>query len=400
MKTITFTCETITPMFLSGADGSTPELRPPSIKGALRFWWRAMNGHLATTGIPNLLKEDERLFGGANEGGKSSVLVRVFDRKEKFIDCPILKSYVGHNPNDRNKPYEKVGLAYLYYVLLNQKCQGLEGFDVETTFKVSLESKSLEDLRKGVASFWLFVHLGGLGSRARRGAGCIQVTDIVDEEDCLLDEEKKPIISFLPDEANGIVSFYTENYKKCIGILQKPNTPEGYSKDNDKYSTLTSSEIYISSDFPSWQKALDNIGFEMKKLRDFFSAENRKFKLKDIPKKAAFGLPIRIRDVRANPQKGIMSFEGYYVDLESSPRRASPLIISIFKQGKKNEEAKYYWVLTYLDGVYTDAENAITIRNSEDKIHSKNGKEFKWQDADHSLVKTFINKLSKTRITL
>ncbi|OPX29474.1 MAG: type III-B CRISPR module RAMP protein Cmr1 [Candidatus Omnitrophica bacterium 4484_171] len=46
MKTITFECETITPMFLAGADGRTPELRPPSIKGAMRFWWRAMNGHL------------------------------------------------------------------------------------------------------------------------------------------------------------------------------------------------------------------------------------------------------------------------------------------------------------------------------------------------------------------
>ncbi len=46
MKTIEFECETITPMFLAGADGKTPELRPPSIKGLMRFWWRAMNGHL------------------------------------------------------------------------------------------------------------------------------------------------------------------------------------------------------------------------------------------------------------------------------------------------------------------------------------------------------------------
>ncbi|MBK8563977.1 MAG: type III-B CRISPR module RAMP protein Cmr1 [Saprospiraceae bacterium] len=38
MKTITFTCKTITPMFLNGADGQTPELRPSSIKGVLRYW--------------------------------------------------------------------------------------------------------------------------------------------------------------------------------------------------------------------------------------------------------------------------------------------------------------------------------------------------------------------------
>ena len=72
MQTITFTCETITPMFLNGADGTTPELRAPSIKGALRFWWRAMNGHLT---IRELQKREVELFGGSyetvdNEGNK------------------------------------------------------------------------------------------------------------------------------------------------------------------------------------------------------------------------------------------------------------------------------------------------------------------------------------------
>lgn len=32
MHTITFTCETITPIFISSADGTTPELSTPSIK--------------------------------------------------------------------------------------------------------------------------------------------------------------------------------------------------------------------------------------------------------------------------------------------------------------------------------------------------------------------------------
>ncbi len=46
METIKFECEIITPMFLGGADGKSAELRAPTINGALRFWWRAMNGHL------------------------------------------------------------------------------------------------------------------------------------------------------------------------------------------------------------------------------------------------------------------------------------------------------------------------------------------------------------------
>lgn len=36
-----FEIEAITPMFLAGADPHSAELRVPSVKGALRFWWRA-----------------------------------------------------------------------------------------------------------------------------------------------------------------------------------------------------------------------------------------------------------------------------------------------------------------------------------------------------------------------
>ncbi|WP_143108945.1 type III-B CRISPR module RAMP protein Cmr1, partial [Bathymodiolus thermophilus thioautotrophic gill symbiont] len=43
MKTIVATYRIITPMFISGAKVTEAELRIPSIKGAIRFWWRALN---------------------------------------------------------------------------------------------------------------------------------------------------------------------------------------------------------------------------------------------------------------------------------------------------------------------------------------------------------------------
>ncbi|HPU57120.1 MAG TPA: type III-B CRISPR module RAMP protein Cmr1, partial [Verrucomicrobiota bacterium] len=43
MKTLTATYRIVTPMFLGGANPeSQAELRISSIKGALRFWWRAL----------------------------------------------------------------------------------------------------------------------------------------------------------------------------------------------------------------------------------------------------------------------------------------------------------------------------------------------------------------------
>jgi len=395
-------------MFLSGA-GTTPELRAPSIKGAMRFWWRAMNGHLANAqngGISNLLKEDERLFGGVNEGGKkSSVMVRVYDRQEKFINGKMLQTYADHfvtvsKSGKYQNNYEKEGLAYLYYVLLNQKLKGLEGYDVETTFKVSLESKSVEDLRKGIAAFWLFIHLGGLGSRARRGAGSTQVTGLSDENDCLLNEEKKSTISFFPHEARSIFSYYSKNYKSCIKILKKPNTPNNYSKDDDNYSTLTSNEIYIgNTPFNNWIEALNDIGKEMKQTRKRYEKEeNRQYKLADLPMKAVWGLPIQIQKAP--------NFEGYYVDLLNSQRRASPLIVSVVRI-KKNDGFQYHWILTYLDGEFAEAGNNVVVRNSEKQIHlDRNRDEFSWEVGsgenydDYELISTFLDKLSKTRITL
>ncbi len=62
-------------MFLAGADGKTPELRPPSIKGLMRFWWRAMNGHLP---LEELKKEEGKIFGTSDEKiGRSKFNIRI-----------------------------------------------------------------------------------------------------------------------------------------------------------------------------------------------------------------------------------------------------------------------------------------------------------------------------------
>jgi CRISPR-associated protein Cmr1 len=91
MKTIAFECETITPMFLGSADGRTPELRPPSIKGAMRFWWRAMNGHLS---LEDVKKEEAELFGGSGEKeGRSRIVLRVKSDTEPEKGSTIRHDY-------------------------------------------------------------------------------------------------------------------------------------------------------------------------------------------------------------------------------------------------------------------------------------------------------------------
>jgi CRISPR-associated protein Cmr1 len=157
MQSITFECEVITPMFLAGADGSTPELRPPSIKGALRFWWRALNGHLP---LKELHTREGKIF-GSTDFGRSKVLIRVQEDMEwdGRSDAPPTP----HKPGYFKNAF-RPGQTFSVTLTLTQKV-ALGGNEYFTK----------EDLEK---LFLLTSTLGGIGGRVRRGFGAFNVLNI------------------------------------------------------------------------------------------------------------------------------------------------------------------------------------------------------------------------------
>lgn len=74
--------EVVTPLFLGGADPKKAELRAAPIKGALRFWWRALHG---SDNIEAMKNNEDKIFGSTE--GKAVVLVKL-DRQNIR---PILK---------------------------------------------------------------------------------------------------------------------------------------------------------------------------------------------------------------------------------------------------------------------------------------------------------------------
>ena len=86
MKTVTFSCETITPMFMYGADDKTPELRPASIKGVMRFWWRAINGDLP---LDKLKKQEDEIFGSTERRSSFSIKIKNY----RFQNNKILGTF-------------------------------------------------------------------------------------------------------------------------------------------------------------------------------------------------------------------------------------------------------------------------------------------------------------------
>ena len=75
---LTLTYEVLTPLFMGDANHAA-ELRSPSFKGLLRFWYRAVDPEFAKSdGIKKNIAQESALFGGSgSKAGQSSFLLRI-----------------------------------------------------------------------------------------------------------------------------------------------------------------------------------------------------------------------------------------------------------------------------------------------------------------------------------
>lgn len=74
--TIDATYQVVTPLFSAGADPKDPELRAPSVKGVLRYWWRALAWSRCGGDLDAVRGQEDRLFGSA-AGGRSRVAMHL-----------------------------------------------------------------------------------------------------------------------------------------------------------------------------------------------------------------------------------------------------------------------------------------------------------------------------------
>lgn len=189
MHEIVATYRIVTPMFLGGAN-QTPDngIRPPSVKGALRFWWRALNwakfrntASCDETALMLLHNEEARLFGiaadNAGGGGQGCFLLRV--THGPVVSTSKGAAHSGFRQKDAAR-YLGYGLmvafgrdngptpsGQLYRACLNEN----QEFTVTLVFRHRIEASVQETL---IA--WGL--LGGLGSRARHGIGSVALISL------------------------------------------------------------------------------------------------------------------------------------------------------------------------------------------------------------------------------
>jgi CRISPR-associated protein Cmr1 len=226
-------------MFLAGADGKTPELRPPSIKAAMRFWWRAMNKHDSLNKhdlLAELKKEEAKIFGGSGENeGRSKFNIRVKNIKGNAISSKFPSQMV--SATSKGKTFSINILEYLAYGTQEyQKGIGQvfirEYYPVGTTFEIEICYENSLNTFKFDEIFSLISQVGGLGSKGRNGFGRFKITN----------------------EENDI--------RKLIGRLNS-GTLKDYLTFNNKLKlfALESSQI-------SWDKCLAEMGKIYKSSRE------------------------------------------------------------------------------------------------------------------------------------
>ena len=151
----------ITPLFGGGVETKVPDpvtvIRGSSIRGQLRFWWRATRGREYST-VKALKDAESAIWGDTENASRVRIDVEVLNGGGRLRDdwkqqCPRYALY-GFLP-ERDVPIVSATNA-------------LRGVSFRLT--VAFERGVSSHVR---AAIWAWTNLGGLGSRTRRGCGAL-----------------------------------------------------------------------------------------------------------------------------------------------------------------------------------------------------------------------------------
>ncbi len=164
---------TVTPTFCRGNDPAVAEVRAPSLKGQLRWWYRAWHPQ-AVARAPLGPWSEARVMGDTVSQGQCPFLLRV----EIAEDMKTIPWRDLENRAQRGSRVKVGGIRYLGFAFRKARKDPVDHHAIAagTEFKAVHQFRRPigdEAARGLVAAWWLFAHLGGLGARSRRGFGSL-----------------------------------------------------------------------------------------------------------------------------------------------------------------------------------------------------------------------------------
>lgn len=167
MESLRATFEVVTPVFCAGANQKGPSaIRPMSMRGALRFWYRALDG--------DFRENEPKHFGDAAGDANTASPITLRVGEVRLQANRNLRQEYGSKP-----PHY---FGYFLYAGDNER-QAIvpDATPEKNRFVVQLDARWPGDLdrtrRAWAAALWLFGHLGGLGARSRRAFGTLALVD-------------------------------------------------------------------------------------------------------------------------------------------------------------------------------------------------------------------------------
>jgi CRISPR-associated protein Cmr1 len=167
----------ITPLYGGGVKAGVNDqefpVRPTSIRGQLRFWWRATRGARFET-VEQLFKEEEKIWGSTDNPSATKVIVADVKINSKG---PRRHDFWDGNSMTRNgrrkiMPFEFDPYGNRAYALFSAKNNkhDLVREGLSFKLKITYEKANEKDVE---CAIWAWVNFGGIGSRTRRGCGAL-----------------------------------------------------------------------------------------------------------------------------------------------------------------------------------------------------------------------------------
>ena len=287
LTSATYALRLVSPAFLAGADQKREDcdLRPATLRGLLRWWWRTM--HAAHFDRATLKKLETAVWGDAQSDSPVRIAVDFVEGEEPI--CYGQKD--GFKPkeafkkkNDLQDPPNRKTTQGLFYASYGMD-DGPKGDKKRwyrpagTKWSVRLDAKSgrfspdskvsPEDiLGQAKAALWLLCRFGGVGSRGRKGFGSfadIIVKDIASTDDC-----------------ETLASTFRQKY----GLQEQKGTQSP--------SLAARTTIEIATPWKNPWTALDQLGYAVQSFAQKYAHDKRK---------KALGLPRQIHAPLDHPMR-------------------------------------------------------------------------------------------------
>jgi len=180
------------PAFLAGAkqDQADCDLRPASLRGLLRWWWRTMHAAHLNTG--DLAALEALIWGDTRRGGAVTLSLRaesgnaeaeLYDRNniKQASSLPRPKDrktvqglfYISYGMNERNSKarwYRRPGDVWNLTLTSRETCWPTNPGNQQP----KVEVPAAVVMRQAEASLWLLTRFGGAGSKSRKGFGSLE----------------------------------------------------------------------------------------------------------------------------------------------------------------------------------------------------------------------------------